>query len=83
MSAANYRFLSPWALVEVQERPSSTQKAMDESFGILIPSIKKHSTAESSPNVEIRPSYSFDQNEGLARGEDEQYADITAQRLLS
>lgn len=82
MSAANYRFLPPWALVTVRERPSSAEKAIDQSFGIPIPSIKKHSTAESSPNVESRHNYSFDQEDGLARGEDEQYADITAQRLL-
>lgn len=37
---------------------------------------------ESSPNVEIRSSHSFDQGEGLVHGEDEQRADIMAQRLL-
>jgi len=82
MSAANYRFLPPWTLVKVQEQSPSADKAMEEPSGIPIPSIRKHSIVESSPNVEIRSSYSFDQDEGLVHREDEQYADIMAQRLL-
>lgn len=82
MSAANYRFLSPWVLVKVQERSSNTEKAMEERSEMPIPLIRKNSVVISSPTVEIRFSHSFDQGESQVHGEDEQQADIMAQRLL-
>ena len=82
MSAANYRFLSPWALVKIEEESPSAEAAMEEPLGIPIPSINKYSMVESSPNIEIRSNYSFEQDEGMVHGEDEEYADIMAQRLL-
>jgi len=82
MSAADYRFIPPWALVKVQEEFPSAEEAMEEPSGIPIPSIKRHSVVESLPNVEIRPSYSSDRGEGLVHREGEQHANIMAQRLL-
>lgn len=82
MSAANYRFLSPWALVKVQEESLSAERAMEEPSEIPIPSIRKYPMVDSSPNAKIHSSYSFDQDEGRSLGEDEQHADMMAQRLL-
>ena len=83
MSAANYRFLSPWVLVKVQNKAQSSGKAAEEQDGIALPVMQSgYSTAESLPSGAIRSGYSFDQDEGYAHREDEQYADTMAQRLL-
>ena len=83
MSAANYRFLHPWALVNVQNEPESTEESSGDPFELAVPSAKNgYSTAEPMSNASLRSGYSFDQHEDPAYLGDEQYSDIVAQRLL-
>ena len=83
MSAANYRFLPPWIMVKEQENPNSSGTEMEQPFRSPIPLTNKQSTAESSPSIEIRSGYSFNQEEGQAHGDEEQHTDTMAQRLLN
>ena len=83
MSAANYRFLHPWALVNVQKQPESTEELSGDPFELAVPSAKNgYSSTEPMSNASTRSGYSFDQHEDPAYLGDEQHRDIVAQRLL-
>lgn len=83
MGAANYRYLAPWALANVGNEDQSSEKASEEQHELApISTNPAYATIQSAPGTATRSGYSFDQHEEQDYGDDRQYTDIVAQRLI-
>lgn len=84
MTAANYRFLPPWALVNMQTMKQKTDDANPEEIKLAtISPGRAHARTESLASMSTAYKDSFEYEATDIRGDDEQYADTMSQGLVS